>query len=82
MARFANQLLPPRFLVRPALGVLQAFPLLMSDIVRATYLPIMPRLPIKPNQPIMPNQPIKPIRHARHLSRPMPRTVPHALTHA
>ena len=54
----------------------------MSDIVRATYLPIMPRLPIKPNQPIMPNQPIKPIRHARHLSRPMPRTVPHALTHA
>ena len=36
----------------------------MSDIVRATYLPIMPRLPIKPNQPIMPNQPIKPLRHA------------------
>ena len=54
----------------------------MSDIVRATYLPIMPRLPIKPNQPIMPNQPIKPIRHARHLSRPMPRAVPNVLTHA
>ena len=63
LARFANQLLPHRFLVWPALGVLLAFPLLMSDIVRATYLPIMPRLPIKPNQPIMPNQPIKPIRH-------------------
>ena len=28
----------------------------MSDIVRATYLPIMPRLPIMPNQPIKPNQ--------------------------
>ena len=54
----------------------------MSDIVRATYLPIMPRLPIKPNQPIMPNQPIKPLRHVRHSSRPMSRTVPNVLTHA
>ena len=82
MARFANRLLPHRFLMRPALGVLLAFPLQMSDIVRATYLPIMPRLPIKPNQPIMPNQPIKPIRYARHSSRPMPRSVPNVLTHA
>ena len=82
MARFANRFLSHHFLVRPAIGVLLAFPLQMSDIVRAKYLPIMPRLPIKPNQPIMPNQPIKPIRHARHSFRPMPRTVPHALTHA
>ena len=59
MARFANRFLSHHFLVRPALGVLLAFPLLMSDIFRATYLPI------KPNQPIMPNQPIKPLRHAQ-----------------